>query len=269
MSLRSFVVVAALAAVVMPAAAQDVVSRDPAGDPVAGGPCSFVPASGRTLSDTFDRYWATELDLTNLGDGAATVRIALLTRGEDNTTAPVAELAPIPAGASVHLDDVASLVLERLWRPFLGGISVCAGGAPVLAVSRTSWRTAAGSVGQAVPSMPSSQAVPAGTAAHLLGLREDAGFRTNVGVLNPSPASVSVRLRVLDDAGSLVITLLRDVPALSQIQLNRALAQFGLSTGRIEVQCEDGDVFPYATRVDNLTNDSAWIAPQIEPSETR
>ncbi len=263
MFLRRLVIIAALAAVPMLVTAQEVVSREPAGDPLAGGPCRFVPASGRTLSDTYDRYWATDLDLTNLGDGDATVRIALLARGENNRTAPVAVLAPIPPGASVHLDDVVPLVLERQWRTFLGGISVCAGGAPVLAVSRTAWRTPVGTVGQSMPALTSAQALPAGTTAHLLGLREDAAVRTNVGVLNPSSEPVSVRLRLFDDSGALVITLLQDVPAVSQIQINRALARFGLSSGRIEVDCEDGPLFPYATRVDNLTNDSAWIAPQI------
>jgi hypothetical protein len=110
--------------------------------------------------------------------------------------------------------------------------------------------------------MTFARALPAGATAHLLGLREDAHFRTHVGVLNPSPGPVSVRLRYFDDAGALVITLLQDVPALSQIQINRALARFGLSSGRIEVDCEDGPVFPYATRVDNSTNDSAFIVPQ-------
>jgi len=263
MSLRNLALVAALAAVAAPSAAQEVVSRDLAGDPLAGGPCRFVPAAGRTLSDTFDRYWVTDLDLTNLGTEPATVQIAVLARGETNTTAPTAVLAPLAPGASIRLDDVVGLVLERVWRPFLGGFAMCSEGGAVLAVSRTSWHTATGAVGQAMPAMSVADMVPAGTTAHLLGLREDAVARTHLGVFNPSPFRVQVRIRLVDDGGRLVITLFYEVPALSQLQLNRVL-----EPGRAEVSCEDGPVMPYATRVDNLSNDSAFVVPQEVASDT-
>jgi len=177
-------------------------------------------------------------------------------------------LSPLAPGASIRLDDAVGLVLERVWRPFLGGFAVCSDGGAVLAVSRTSWHTAAGAVGQAMPAMSVADMVPAGTTANLLGLREDAVARTHLGVFNPSPFRVQVRIRLVDDGGRLVITLFYEVPALSQLQLNRVLERYGLTSGRAEVSCEDGPVMPYATRVDNLSNDSAFVVPQEVASDT-
>lgn len=260
MPCRAVAMVALLAAFALPATGFEVESRDPAGTPYPWPTCRVVPAAGRTLTDALDRRWVTDLDLANVGAVPTRVSLALLFRGEDNTLAPTAVLAPIPAGSSVSVEDVAALVLERIWQPFLGGIVICAESAPVEAVTRTAWiGPGDGTVGQAIPAYALGETLAVGRTAHLLGLRENAAFRTHLGVFNPNTESVTVRIRLVSPDGADAVTLLQHVPALSQIQINRVLAPHGLEAARAEVSCDDGGVFPYATRVDNETNDSSWL----------
>ncbi len=258
---RSAAMLAALVVVLaFPVSAQEVEQRDAAGNPYPWPTCRVVPAMGRTLTDALDRRWVTEMDLANVGDEPTRVSLALLFRGEDNSLAPIAILAPIAPGASIRVDDVAALVLERIWQPFLGGLVICAESSPVEAVTRTAWlRPGEGTVGQAIPALAFGESLTAGRTAHLLGLRENLDFRTHVGVFNPNTETVTVRIRLVAPDGSTVVTLLREIAPLSQIQLNRVLGIYGLETGRAEVSCDDAGVYPYATRVDNRTNDSAWI----------
>jgi hypothetical protein len=260
---RIVVTAALLVAAVAPALAQEVEERASAATPYPWPECRVVPAIGRTLTDALGRRWQTDLDLTNVGEAPTRVSLALLFRGEDNTLAPRAILAPIAPGASLHLDDVVVVVLERLWQSVLGGLVICSESSRVEAVSRTAWYLPdAGSVGQAVPALAFGETVSSDRVAHLLGLREDARFRTHLGILNPNDSPVTARIRLIAPDGTVEVTLLHQVAPLSQLQLNRVLAPYGLEAARAEIRSDGGSLFSYATRIDNASNDSAWIQPR-------
>lgn len=248
---------------------QDVEVEIGRGTPLQHPHCRFVPTAGRTLR-VQDLNWATDLDLVNTGSGFMWASVALLDRNADNrVTSFITLTEPLPPGATAHLEDVVTLVYPRLWRPWSGGLAVCADQPELEAGSRTYLLGAdeAVTVGQGVPGLTLAEAVGPGTVGHLVGLREDERFRSHVGLLNPSPVALDVTLVLRDDDGGTVLTLIHDVRPFSQVQYNNVLTRFvqGVTRGRVEVTSRTGPVFAYATLVDNASDDPTYIPCRVVP----
>lgn len=227
--------------------------------------CRFVPAAAETLPNAVG-HWSTGLEIANVGDEPAGVRIDLLTRGLDNTEATARELdEPIAAGASVTIPAVVPWVLGRQWQSWYGAVRICSDQADLAVSSRTSWNAEAPRFGTIIPALTLDAALQPGMTADLVGLREDAGMRTNLGLLNPSPWTISVRVTLLDDAGAVRYRLLQSLRPYSQVQINHVLAELGgtLEHGRIVVESPDGPAFAFASLVDNATNDPSLILASV------
>jgi len=241
------------------------------GDPVQFDHCTWVPAAARTL-EVYDRLWATGLDVVNTIASPTMISIALLERGEDNLTASLAVLdEPLDAGATLHLDDVVDYVLDRRWRPWHGGLVVCSESHEVQVSSRTALIDLAAETtfGQGIPGLGTDEAVRPGAVGHLLGLRENEQYRTNVGLLNPMPGPIDVRLRLVADDGSTLLVIIHDLHPYSQVQYNGILTMFPIDheRARVEVSSTDGPVFAYASLLDNATNDPTYIPCRVKPAE--
>jgi len=151
----------------------------------------------------------------------------------------------IPAGASV--------VVRNYFQGFGRGVG---SGDPdpepsmpgVLVTSRTYTTGSTGTFGQFIPAL-----TPSVAPATLLGIENDGAFRTNIGVLAPSAATV--RVIASDSAGREVWR--DDVAAngLTQFPLPVPLA---MGSVRVEVLSGAG-VVPYASVVDNATGDPIFI----------
>jgi len=123
--------------------------------------------------------------------------------------------------------------------------------ASVLVTSRTYTTSANGTFGQFVP-----PGTPAGGLATMIGIENDAAFRTNIGLMAPSPATV--RLIAYDAAGNEVWR--SDVLAQGLTQLPLPVT---LPVGRVTAQVIDGgSVVPYASVVDNQSGDPIYIVAQ-------
>jgi hypothetical protein len=237
------------------------------GDPRPFAHCRWVPAAGRTLR-IGDRNWATDLDLVNTGDTAGQVSVALLGRDADNRTSLLATLVePLAPGATVHLPDVVTVVIPLLWQPWYGGLVVCSD-APGVEVGSRSYLLGpdeATTVGAGIPGLALAEAVQPGSVGQLFGLREDERFRSNLGLLNPSPEPVDVSIRLVDDAGATLVVIVHDLQPYSQVQYNRILARFGggVASGRAEVSCPTAPVFAYATQLDNASDDPTYIPCRV------
>jgi hypothetical protein len=237
------------------------------GDPLPFAHCRWVPAAACTPR-LGDRNWSTDLDVLNRGSGPAHLSVALLARDADNRTVSLATLAePLAQGATLHLPDVVTLVLPWLWRNWLGGLVVCSD-RPGLEVFSRTYLLGAGeatTVGQGIPGLALADAIQPGTVGHLLGLREEERFRSHLGLLNPSPVAVEVTVRLKDDAGATLVTLVHDLPAYGQVQYNNVLARFagGVATGRAEVSCPTAPLFAYATLIDNASSDPTYIPSRV------
>jgi hypothetical protein len=264
------------AGLTLPAAAQDLENPLPPaerfrGDPVQFEHCTWVPAAARTLR-LHDRMWSTGVDVVNTATEPTRISIALLERGEDNLTAHLAMLEePVEAGATVHLDDVVDYVLERRWRSWHGGLVVCASEHEVEVSSHTALvdLEAETTFGQGIPGLGLDEAVHPGQVGHLIGLREDEQFRSNLGLLNPNPGPIDVRLRLVADDGSTALVIIHDLHAYSQIQYHQILAMFPIDRerARVEVTSADGPVFAYASLLDNATNDPSYIPCRVRAGD--
>jgi len=121
----------------------------------------------------------------------------------------------------------------------------------VLVTSRTYTTSSNGTFGQFVPPLTPSTAL-----ATLIGIENDTAFRTNIGLMAQSPATV--RLIAYDAAGNEVW---RDVV------LAQGLTQFPLpvplAIGRVTAQViAGGGVVPYASVIDNQSGDPIYIVPR-------
>ena len=121
----------------------------------------------------------------------------------------------------------------------------------VLVTSRTYTANGSGTFGQFIP-----PGTPATGLATLIGVENDASFRTNIGLMAPSPSTV--RVIAYDAAGTEVWR--SDVQA-------QELAQFplpvALTIGRVTAQVIDGGpVVPYASVIDNQSGDPIYIVAQ-------
>lgn len=146
----------------------------------------FVPVAPRTpgLKNTL---WRTDLALSNLSSLPATVKVYYLLAGQDNSAlASVAEVE-VEGGQSRVLADVVSGELGLSQAN--GGLMVVSD-AEIAVASRTYNKAGEGTYGQHVPAVLADNLIPAGETGMLVGVRRSAGYRTNVGFVNPSGGTV-------------------------------------------------------------------------------
>jgi hypothetical protein len=232
---------------------------------IAWSDCRYLPAAARTIGYN-DAYYTTDLDLVNTGAELSRVGIILLTRDADNTESPLwSEIEPLPAGASTTLEDVVSYVLDVQWQDWMGGLLVCSEHPGIEAFSRIYHTDEAGTTyGQGLAGLTLEDAIGPGEVGHLLALRQDERFRTNLGLMNPGETQIEVFLSLKDVDGNLINRIALDLGGYSQIQFNRFLSRFGtpgLTEGRVEITSPDGPVFVYGSKIDRVTNDPTLIQP--------
>jgi hypothetical protein len=131
-----------------------------------------------------------------------------------------------------------------------------AGDANTLFTSRTYTVGSNGSFGQFVPPAQLSTAK-----ATLIGIENDAAFRTNIGLITPVgtvPAPTLVRVIAYDGAGTEVWRSDISVLGLTQFPLPVSL-QIGRVTAEV---IGAGSVVPYASVVDNQSGDPIYIVAQ-------
>jgi hypothetical protein len=216
-----------------------------------------VPIAPRTpgLKNTL---WRTDLALSNLSSLPAAVKVHYLLAGQDNSAlANVAEIE-LEGGQSRVLADVVSAEL---------GLSQANGGlmivsdAEIAVASRTYNQAGAGTYGQHVPATLVDDLIPAGETGMLVGVRRSAGYRTNVGFVNPSGRTVRFTVRLVDGGGAVRGTLQRSLKPLSQHQYTDVLPALGadaLDAGRVEITA-DGPFQAYAMVIDNASGDPVLI----------
>ena len=210
-----------------------------------------------------------------------------------------AKLKDIPAGRAVVIDDI----VDEHWGTDLKGALLVfsyeagtyktttpIGGVPKLAVVRSrtySIGTTADqettTYGQSIPGLPwyyyidPSQEAKGLNKVVFSGIREDASYRTAVGLLNISDytTSIYVVLSLVAEDGTVLKEAVTFLYPLEHIQYDRAVASlFGLAsdtvvtnatmTARVSVwSSESEDPAPglivYCSRIDNVTNDPVYL----------
>ncbi len=221
--------------------------------------------------------FVSELTLGNRGTTDASVRVTFTAANALGSTGSGSFTTTVPAGRQLVFTDAPQWLRQNgLFIP-LGDeagtlrleYSGLASGDAAFASVRTLAVLPEGRAGLAYPALQPGETLE--TAAALYGLREDASFRSNVGLLNAGDpatgAPVSLRVKVRSGAaGDGRSTVLPDVtlgPG-QWTQLNRVLASAGYANGWATVERVAGadPFYAYGVVNDNVTGDGAFVAPE-------
>jgi len=225
---------------------------------LAGAGEGFVPVVAQSRGSG-GSFWSTELWISNPTSRRGSYGVVFLPAGHDNTrllsTEP--DTQEIKAGATIHLNDVVP-------PDSIGALRVITSEGLIVRcrVFNTRGR---GSAGQMVPLLTVDQMIRSNGTGVLVPLLRDGQVRTNIGVFNPSPNAVAVRIELRNEAGERVGETRYNVEAGSLLQLNDALLGFRV---RHCARCQaliraSGPVAAYSSVVDNRSGAATFILPAI------
>jgi hypothetical protein len=236
----------------------------------------------------FTGPFQSDVRLANTSLGQVKYQISYTPTNTDGTQSTKSTVVPVDAGQTIALNDIV--------RDFFGN-DAGAGALEIrpinnsttlnYASSRTFVTTTAGTLGQFIAAIPfplfaSKQTVvvplpgqpppPTGTPTlSFQQIAESAKFRTNLGVVEGIGSPVSFRIRVLDDAGTMLKEKAYTLRAGEHRQFNQFISsEMGISSltdGRIEivVDSDSGAVSGYASVLDNITTDPLAVMP-VQPA---
>lgn len=229
------------------------------GEIPAPNPCVreyYVPA-GAHAAGVGTSQWRTNMSFYNRDGGDAQIEVFLLPRDADNSSPPSITFA-LPADTTRTLQDV---VLSQFDEASLAAaFRICSN--QVLQVdSRTFNQSQNGTFGQGIPGVLATAGASSGNRQHLIGLSENAAFRTNVGFVNTTAAVVDLDLELFDGNGVSLGVLEYQLQPYGHRQISRIFTEVTgaeVTNGRLWVRPSGGRVISYASVVDNLTDDGTF-----------
>jgi len=220
----------------------------------------LIPAAAH-VQGAHGTVWRTDAVLHNPTGREAVAELFLLEEGRDNRSAP-GKVVTVPPRSSLALDD---LVGGALARPGAVGAVLVAADRALLATSRTYNDAPSGTYGQFIPGLGSGALQAGGTPVRLLQLTRNAGYRTNVGLVNLADTSRGFDLTFHGADGAVVGSRSVTVPAEGFLQLEDPVGT-DLPDGWATVtpSSGSGSYFAYASVVDNRTGDPVFVTPALE-----
>lgn len=223
---------------------------------------SLLP-SAAWVSGAGGAYWTTQMSLVNPGSSDAAVTFKWL--GHDADGRGGAERAYlVRAGQTLELS-------EEEWEinhpQSYGAILVTSSSPSLFLQSETSTPVAGGgTVGQALPAFGPADFATS-TPKTLAPIRDNASFRTNLVLANPTEIPVTAHVALFAADGTPLGSRDVDLPPLGMTQINRVASELGATTldlGRISVSTSTpgGLVAAYASVIDNVTNDPRTLLPR-------
>lgn len=224
----------------------------------------FVP-TGAHLKGFNNVNWRTDLEVHNPGTKQVTYQLALLLRDQDNGTPIYKTAFTLDPGVSARYNDLLFTVFGfsgaaalRI-TPVIGSFIV---------TSRTYNQLPSGTFGQSVPVIPRAEAIGFSQRARLIGVSHDptlaSGYRTNLGFVNASPASIHVEAEFWLASGGFLGRTSYDLAPLGFRQIDKAFEQVTrdrVDDGYIVVRTTTAGAkfFAYAVVTDNLTGDPTYV----------
>ena len=118
-------------------------------------------------------------------------------------------------------------------------------------------------VGLFVPGLVTSAAQPVTFLGQIANGGANRGFRTNAGAFNPGDTAVSARFDVFNDAGEILGSQTRPIPAHSGVQINNIFGAIGRGSDSLDdaviVVTATAEVFSFASVIDNQTTDPILV----------
>jgi PKD repeat protein len=239
------------------AAVVDNLSGDPTYYPAAS-PSSmlYLPGVAR-VTGVNGAFFSSDVSFANIGDDPATVEVAFLEHDRDNRSAPTAFLN-LAAHQTLQMDDA-------LWTLFgrsetYGGLAIESDDSSRIVVAERIYTySGAGTVGQQVDAIPEEGFFERGS---ILGLRQDADFRSNIGLFNPQPVEARMGLTLRRSDGMKIAETAILVPPRGYVQKNLAVffpdVELRGEVLTLTVDAGNIDVFAFAAIIDNLSQDPTF-----------
>jgi hypothetical protein len=230
-----------------------------------------IPASARSEGVGGAR-WTTDLDLLNAGPSILAGRVSFIADGTTGSDAsPTVEVA-IPAKGTLQIRDAVGTLFGLDGAAGALSFDFADSDLPKLAIgSRTYNDSDAGTFGQTIPALESSSGIAAGKTVVLFAPREPEALRLNFGAFAFEDSVANWRL--VDAEGHLVAERLGvSYPRSTSAKYNDGIRSFFGSTPEagetLQIEIVSGRLLPWASRVDNRTNDGDFSLPRaVRPNE--
>jgi hypothetical protein len=225
----------------------------------------WIPSTARAPGAN-GAFYTTDLVVSNAGslDETFTLRF----NGHDQSgvgTNPVS--VTLAAGRTVTYADVLGSVFGQTSaygaiEIFAAWTSATGGASNLVFMAQTSTPGFGGTFGQSVSAQNSGDILTGGPHS-ILGVREDALFRTNLILCNDIASAVSVTVSLVAAEGNLLGTKTYTVPPLGMTQITRVARDLAvpgeLSGARLILS--SAEIVAYASVIDNVTNDPRTLLP--------
>jgi len=221
---------------------------------------AHAPGAGGTT-------WRSDVAAVSLGSGIEDFRPRFTTYGGGGTTEG---LASIPAGGTVEWHDIAVSLFGSSPDDVVKGTLGIDPVPGLYLTARTYNQGPTGTFGQYLPAVTAGEGFGRGIVGIIPQLKKNAGFRTNVGVLNLSPFEVVAAIKLYDGSGAQVgTTRNQPVPANEYFQVDDVFAALGAGSldvayATVEVMTDGGRIWAYGSVIDNATGDPTTI-PALVP----
>ena len=224
----------------------------------------YVP-TGAHLKGFNNVNWRTDLEVHNPGTKRATLAITLLLRDQNNSSSPFKSTLTLTPGVSARYNDI---LFDTFGFSGAAAIRITPIDGTVILTSRTYNQLPSGTYGQSVPAIPRARAIGFSQDARLVGLSHDpslaAGYRTNLGFVNASPAPIRVEAEFYLATGVFLGQTSYDLLPYDFFQKDKAFEEVTsvlVSDGYIIVRTTTvgAKFFAYAVVTDNLTGDPTYV----------
>lgn len=219
----------------------------------------LLPSSARVQGA--GAFWTTDLSIRNVGPAAATATVKFLGHSGDGRAG--AEIpVTLAAGETWSRGDVLSALfgLTADWGPIL----VRSEASGLVVLGQTSTPGGGGTFGQSVPAFAPGDLLGA-TPRSIVGVRQDAAFRTNLMLANATEAALDVDVTLVASGGTTIATQRVSLGPLSFAQRNVAI-DLGVpdvsgATFLVSTPTAGGRFAAYASVIDQVTGDPRTLLP--------
>ncbi len=238
-----------------------------AGSPVCIAAAAHAGGAGGT-------NWRTDLEVHSVGPATASFTIQCLVRNQANPS-PASKSYTLAAGQSRRFDDV--LMSAFGMSSGAAALVVTASSGQILVTSRTYNLLGAGNsmglpsgstFGQFVPGQEELEGIGPGQQGRLIQLSHSrstaSGFRTNLGLVNATAATITVHVALYRNDGAYLGTVDVSLRAKEYTQIDRIFEQVSgtdVADGYAVLTADGGSArfFAYASVVDNRTGDPVLV----------
>ncbi len=225
----------------------------------------FLPAAARAKGAAGSN-WATDVDIQNAGSGMASFQYLWLPRDTDNSAPNASDTFMLGPGETIrHADVLAAAFMVPDGVNALGALALISDSTDLKIFSRTFNTTEDGTYGQGMPGMAAGDLYPANTKKRILFFTENDAYRSNIGILNGTGASLTIMWERFTADGMMVDAASAELPPWGNVQLNQVFANEAPVEGAyidVWTSTEDGAFAAYGSVLDSMTSDPTTVLPQ-------